>query len=76
MLNDDESLVGLIEHWRVSPYDFVVECLGVLPTEQQRGVMRRWPLRGRGYRYVRDTVRESRRFFRGSLSGGCVVFGM
>ena len=39
MLNDDESLVGLIEHWRVSPYDFVVECLGVLPTEQQRGVL-------------------------------------
>ena len=28
-----------VEHWRVSPYDFVVECLGVLPTEQQRGVL-------------------------------------
>ncbi|MEG1825198.1 MAG: hypothetical protein RRY12_10815 [Cloacibacillus sp.] len=28
-----------VEHWRVSPYDFVVECLGVAPTEQQRGVL-------------------------------------
>ena len=38
MDSDMEQLVGLVERWRASPYDFVVECIGAVPTEQQRGV--------------------------------------
>lgn len=39
MDSDMEQLVGLVERWRASPYDFVVECIGAVPTEQQRGVL-------------------------------------
>lgn len=35
----DNDLIELVERWQKSPYDFVVECLGVLPTEQQRWVL-------------------------------------
>lgn len=35
----DEGLVELVERWRASPYDFVVECIGAVPTEQQRRVL-------------------------------------
>ena len=36
---DVGALVDLVTRWRVSPYDFVVECLGAVPTEQQRSVL-------------------------------------
>lgn len=36
----DETLVLLVERWRLHPYDFVVECLGVKPTPQQTKVLR------------------------------------
>ena len=35
----DDELVALVERWRRSPYDFVVECLGATPTSQQKEVL-------------------------------------
>ena len=43
---DEEQLVSLVERWRASPYDFVVECIGAAPTEQQRGVLEAMALPG------------------------------
>lgn len=37
--SEASELVGLVERWRVSPYDFVVECIGAVPTDQQRDVL-------------------------------------
>lgn len=34
-----EKLVELVSRWRDSPRDFVIECLGATPTEQQRAVL-------------------------------------
>ena len=46
MDRDEEQLVALVERWRASPYDFVVECIGAVPTEQQRGVLEAMALPG------------------------------
>ena len=36
----DSRLVDLVCRWRASPYSFVIECLGAVPTEQQASVLK------------------------------------
>lgn len=35
----NEQLVQIVERWRGSPYDFVIECLGAKPTPQQKDAL-------------------------------------
>ena len=38
-VSESDVLVSLVNRWRLSPYDFVIECLGVNPTNQQKSVL-------------------------------------